>query len=109
MKKNGLLLIWMACPGMATVVSFAETRTVAAMVGRNIRAAPDLDRIICLGPGALRLIVYLKAENKVVDVEDMGNMTASIADEIQQILGIPVIVLSDGALATFDEAVYDAL
>jgi iron complex transport system substrate-binding protein len=34
----------------------------------------DPDRIVCIGPGALRLIVYLQAESKVVGIEDMEKM-----------------------------------
>jgi iron complex transport system substrate-binding protein len=36
-------------------------------------------------------------------------MDGSLADEVQRTLRIPVVVLSYGAFATFDEAVYDAL
>lgn len=39
----------------------------------------------------------------------MTYMDGALADEVQQILNIPVVVLSYGAFATFDEAVYDAL
>ena len=36
-------------------------------------------------------------------------MDGPLADKVQQILGIPVVVLSYGAFAAFDETVYDAL
>jgi iron complex transport system substrate-binding protein len=36
-------------------------------------------------------------------------MDAPLAEAVQNTLGIPVVVLSYGAFATFDEAVYDAL
>jgi len=136
-----------------------QTVQVTDMEGREVTVPFDPDRIICLGPGALRLIVYLQAESKVTGVEDMEKlypagrpywiahpelhrlpscgpggpasinkkpdleavlsvgpqvifvtyMDAKLADEVQRILGIPVVVLSYGNLATFDEAVYDAL
>jgi len=129
------------------------------MAGREGAVPFDPERIICIGPGALRLIVYLEAETKVVGVEEMEVMNprgrpywlahpelwklprcgpggpvsinkkpdleavlsvapkvifvtymhAPLADEVQQILGIPVVVLSYGAFATFDETVYDSL
>jgi iron complex transport system substrate-binding protein len=137
----------------------ARTLTVTDMVGRQVTVPFDPDRIICIGPGALRLIVYLEAVSKVAGVEDMEKMNpggrpywiahpelselprcgpggpaginkkpdleavlavkpqvifttymdASLADEVQRTLNIPLVVLSYGAFATFDEAVYDAM
>lgn len=129
------------------------------MAGRQVTAPFDPERIVCIGPGTLRLIVYLHAETKVVGVEDMEKMNPGgrpywiahpefsrlprcgpggpaginkkpdleavlsvkpqvifitymdgpLADEVQRTLEIPVVVLSYGAFAIFDEAVYDAL
>uniref|UniRef100_UPI0040499540 iron ABC transporter substrate-binding protein n=1 Tax=Dissulfurimicrobium sp. TaxID=2022436 RepID=UPI0040499540 len=129
------------------------------MAGRTVTVPFDPDRIVCLGPGALRLIVYLHAETKVAGVEDIEKMKPKgrpywiahpelsmlpscgpggpmainkkpdietvlsvkpqvlfityidghLADRIQRTLGIPVVVLSYGAFANFNEAVYDAL
>lgn len=136
-----------------------RTIRVTDMAKRRITLCFDPERIVCIGPGALRLIVYLQAESKVVGVEDMEKrfpggrpywiahpelsglpscgpggtvsinkkpnmeallalapqvifvtyMKASLADQVQKTLGIPVVVLNYGAFATFDEAVYDAL
>lgn len=140
-------------------ITAARTLEVTDMAGRHVTAPFDPDRIVCVGPGALRLIVYLQAESKVVGVEDMEKknpggrpywiahpelsrlprcgpggpaginkkpdleallalkpqvifityMDAELADEVQQSVGIPIVVLSYGAFATFDEAVYDAM
>lgn len=137
----------------------ARTIEVTDMAGRHVTVPFDPDRIVCVGPGTLRLIVYLQAESKVVGVEDMEKMNpggrpywmahpelsklprcgpggpaginkkpdleallavkpqvifitymdAALADEVQKSVGIPVVVLSYGAFATFDEAVYDAM
>lgn len=137
----------------------AATVTVADMAQRTVSAPFDAGRIVCLGPGALRLIVYLQAEDRVVGVEEMEKRTprgrpywmahpglaqlpvvgpggpasinkkpdleallrvrpevifvtymdAALADEVQQTLGVPVVVLSYGAFATFDDAVFQAL
>lgn len=150
-----IAIIW----GLPAVCTAARTMTVTDMAGRQVSAPFDPDRIVCIGPGALRLIVYLRAESKVVGVENMEKisadgrpyriahpelaklprcgpggpaginkkpdleallavkpevifityMDASLADEVQRTVDIPVVVLSYGALATFDEAVYDAL
>jgi iron complex transport system substrate-binding protein len=144
----------------ATAAAAAAPVTVNDMAGRTVTAPFDPDRIACIGPGALRLIVYLEAQDKVAGVEDMERMNpggrpywlaarrelqnlprigpggpaginkkpdlealmevspevifitymdAGLADEVQRTIKIPVVVLSYGAFATFDEAVYDAL
>lgn len=41
------------------------------MAGRRIHILRPPDRILALGPGALRLIIYLQAQDKIVGVEDM--------------------------------------
>ena len=139
--------------------ALAAPLTLTDMAGRTVSLTSDPGRIVCLGPGALRLIVYLDACEKVAGVEQMEKrhsggrpywianpqlaklpnigpggpasinkkpdleallrvrpevifatyMDAPLANEVQQTLGIPLVVLSYGELATFDEAVYDAL
>jgi iron complex transport system substrate-binding protein len=42
---------------------------VVDMIGRSVEVPEDVDRVVCIGPGALRLIVYLNAVDKVVGVE----------------------------------------
>lgn len=137
----------------------ARTLTVTDMAGRRVTVPFDPERIVCLGPGALRLIVYLDAISKIAGVEDMEKreagarpyrlahpeladlprcgpggpaginkkpdleavlsvnpqvifatcMDASLADEVQRTLRIPLVVLSYGASSNFDETVFDAL
>ena len=48
-----------------------QTVTITDMTGRVVTAPYDPQRIVCIGPGTLRLIVYLQAESKVVGVEDL--------------------------------------
>ncbi|SLM31906.1 conserved exported hypothetical protein [Desulfamplus magnetovallimortis] len=133
--------------------------TITDMAGRTVSVPHDPAKIACIGPGALRLIVYLQAQDKVAGVEDMEKMNpvgrpywlahweletlprigpggpaginkkpdmeallavspdvvfvtymdATLADDVEKILGIPLVVLSYGAFATFDKAVYEAL
>jgi len=161
MKKTCLctICIIVAILALCHICTAARTVTVTDMAGRQVTVPFDPDRIVCIGPGALRLIVYLRAESKVVGVENMEKMNpggrpywiahpelselpccgpggpaginkkpdleavlavkpqvifitymdASLADEVQRTVGIPTVVLSYGAFATFDEAVYDAL
>ena len=141
------------------VCAYAEPITVIDTAGRKVSVPSDPQRIVCLGPGTLRLIVYLQAQDRVLGVEDMEKrnpagrpywiahpelsklprcgpggpacinkkpdleailalkpqivfvtyMDTSLADEVQKTLGIPVVVLTYGAFATFDEAVYDSI
>jgi len=44
--------------------------TVTDSLGRTVRVPADVHRVVAIGPGALRLIVYLNASNMVVGVED---------------------------------------
>jgi len=132
---------------------------ITDMAERKVTVPLDPARIVCIGPGALRLIVYLQAQDKVSGVENMEKMNPggrpywiahpeihdlpacgpggpsginkkpdfeavmsvapevifvtymdkSLADEVQKTLGIPVVVLSYGTFANFDETVYSSL
>ncbi|RLI76967.1 iron ABC transporter substrate-binding protein [Archaeoglobales archaeon] len=135
-----------------------EKITVKDMLGRDVKIPKEVNRIVCIGPGALRLIVYLDATDKVVGVEDAEKkwspygrpyriahpeladlptigqggpnpvphpeeiikvnpdaifatyIDAQQADNLQQKTGVPVVVLSYGQLATFDnQEIFDSL
>jgi len=159
MGRISALGVWIMLLTSAATTAGAGTMTVTDMADRNVQVPFDPERIVCIGPGALRLIVYLQAESRVVGVEEMEKMNprgrpywlahaelwnlprcgpggpvsinkkpdmeavlsvapqlifvtymrGRLADEVQKSLGIPVIVLSYGAFATFDETVYDSL
>lgn len=159
MKIKSLLLAFLLVLGMGRMDADAKPITIVDMTGRKVTVPLDPQRIVCLGPGTLRLIVYLQAEKKVVGVEAMEKnfprgrpywlahpelqalpicgpggaaainkkpdletllklapqlifvtyMDAALANEVQEVLGIPVVVLSYGAFSTFDEVVFDAL
>jgi iron complex transport system substrate-binding protein len=64
------IVVW----SLFAVGALADTVSVTDMAGRQVSAPFDPDRIVCIGPGALRLIVYLQAEAKVVGVEDLEKM-----------------------------------
>jgi len=136
-----------------------ERMTIEDMEKRKVEVPRSAQRIICLGPGSLRLICYLGALEKVVGVESfektrpvgrtylhafpqlaqlpaigpggpaainkepdleavlkvnpevifVANMEPHRADGLQKKLGIPVVLLSYGGFATFDEVVFDSL
>lgn len=48
-----------------------EKMTVTDMAGRQVTLSKDPERIICISPGTLRLILYMGGKNKVIGVEDI--------------------------------------
>ena len=134
----------------STVSEDAGTVKITDMLGREVEVPKDVNKIVCVGPGCLRLITYLKATDKVVGVEDAEKkwdiygrpyriahpelaelptigqggpspkpnpeelikvkpdvvfacyLTEEQANNLQQKTGIPVVVLSYGKLATFN-------
>lgn len=66
-----LMLVWIA------TASAAQALTVTDMAGRRVRVPVEPERIVCLGPGTLRLIVYLGAQDRVAGVEAMEKRFAA--------------------------------
>ncbi len=92
------------------VEQFEKTRPV----GRPYWIAnPDLAKLPSIGPGGPKSINSepdLEAILKVQpDVIFISYMKPAKADELQQKLGIPVVVLTYGRFATFDPVVYDSI
>ncbi|ACV24232.1 iron ABC transporter substrate-binding protein [Methanocaldococcus fervens] len=127
-----------------------EKIKVVDLYGREVEVPKEVNRIVCCGPGCLRLITYLNATDKVVGVEDAEKkwtpwtrpyriahpelaelpsigqggpspkpnaeaiiqvnpdvifvtyMSKENVEALQQKIGIPVVVLSYGQLATFN-------
>ena len=48
--------------------------TVTDMLGRAVEVSRTVKRIVCVGPGALRFIVYLNATDMIVGVEEVEKM-----------------------------------
>ena len=136
-----------------------KTMTVRDISGRSVEVPQNPERIVCLGPGTLRIVVYLQASDKVVAVEDLERlnprgrpywlaqphlhglpsagpggpasinqkpnlelilrlnpqvifvsyMDASLAEEVQKVLKIPVVVLSYGPFASFDDTFFQSV
>lgn len=60
-----LLLTLLSCPAAAS------KRTIQDGTGRMVQVPTAPTRIICSGPGCLRLLTYLQGQNMVVAVDDM--------------------------------------
>jgi len=46
-------------------------RTVTDLAGRSVTVPGTVERLVALGPGALRLVAYLGATDRIVGIEDM--------------------------------------
>jgi iron complex transport system substrate-binding protein len=62
-----LLLVLLLLVADAVVAS----RVIVDGAGRSVRIPEVVDRVICSGPGALRLLTYLGGQDRVVAVDDM--------------------------------------
>jgi len=128
-----------------------EMQIVTDLVGREVNVKIPAQRIVAVGPGALRLVAYANGTDRVVGIEDMEKkvptgrpymfaypelktlptigqggidtvpdeeallsvkpdvifiaylVDKAKADNLQKKTGIPVVVLSYGPLATFNE------
>ncbi|MBN1625304.1 MAG: iron ABC transporter substrate-binding protein [Deltaproteobacteria bacterium] len=70
MKRFTLIILFFISTMSITTAS-ASSLTVIDMADRKVDVPFDPARIICIGPGTLRLIVYLNAQDKISGVEDM--------------------------------------
>lgn len=135
----------------------APKTVVTDLAGRQVEVPVPANKVVAIGPGALRLVCYVNGAAKVVGVEELekkqptgrpyilahpelkdlptigqggpdstpdAEKLVSVkpdvifvayladkaqADELQAKTNIPVVVLSYGRLATFDEDVYKSL
>jgi iron complex transport system substrate-binding protein len=159
MKTFGKWCVCLMLMLVFTIPAIAQTRSITDTTGRQVEVPADPRRIVCIGPGALRLVVYLEAQDRVVGVEEMEKanpggrpywlahpelaklprigpggpaginkkpdmeavlmarpdvifityMDKALADDVQKLMHIPVVVLSYGEFATFDAVFYDSL
>jgi iron complex transport system substrate-binding protein len=55
----------------ATSPAAEQTRNITDAAGRVVTIPIGVDRVICSGPGALRLLTYLQAQDLIEEVDDM--------------------------------------
>lgn len=74
----------------SAAVSAAELKDLS---GRKVKVPEKIERIAAVGPGALRLIVYLEAENRVVGIEEFEkrNQKRPYILASPELLELPVI------------------
>ena len=70
MRKGWIFfLVFLAI--LITQKSYSRTNAVIDMAGRRVKVPLVVKRVVCLGPGTLRLLIYLRATDRVVGVEDI--------------------------------------
>ncbi len=55
---------------------WSATKTITDQAGRAVEVPDPVERVICSGPGALRLLTYLQARDKIVAVDDIEKRAA---------------------------------
>jgi len=162
-RKTGIislgLILFFGAGFLGQGVLAQQKLSVSDLEKRVVEVPRNPERIICLGPGALRLICYLGMTKKVVGVERfeksppvgraylwtnpdlanlpviapggpaginkepdleavlkinpqvifIANMEPAKAETLQKKLNIPVVILSYGGFATFDDVVFESL
>ncbi|THB67570.1 MAG: iron ABC transporter substrate-binding protein [Desulfovibrio sp.] len=73
MRHNVLLALVLCCVTIlaALPASAQETRTITDAAGRSVEIPVNVERVICSGPGCLRLLTYLQAQDMIVAVDDI--------------------------------------
>lgn len=149
-----------------TTETTAEVTTAAPVVypvrvkdlmGREHTIESPVEKVVCIGPAALRMYIYVNGTDKIIGVEEieykagvdrtyvtaypelknlpsigqggpknppnveqllemepdvifsMYGMDAAAADELQEKVGKPVLVLSNGKNTLFEQELYDSL
>ncbi|MBS3817591.1 MAG: iron ABC transporter substrate-binding protein [Candidatus Thermoplasmatota archaeon] len=75
MKKSALSVFVLLCisitwNGASIVKGESQTRTVTDMLGREVDIPQEVDEVVGIEAGALRLLVYMEAKDMVVGVEE---------------------------------------
>ena len=65
-QRLALILVLILTPG-----PLQAARTIIDAAGRQVDIPDSVDRVICSGPGCLRLLTYLQAEDMIVAVDDI--------------------------------------
>lgn len=63
-------MVWASCMFLL-FGGVCTAKTVEDAMGRKVEVPEKVDRVICSGAGALRLLVYLGAQDRIVAVDDM--------------------------------------
>ena len=70
-KKIPHLTVVLVLAGLLAVEPLQAARTITDAAGRTVQVPNSVDRVICSGPGCLRLLTYLQAQDTIVAVDDI--------------------------------------
>ncbi len=65
-----VILSLCACSGPKDSVTETKTRTITDAAGRQVEIPEKVERVVCVGVGALRYTCYMQAADLVVGIED---------------------------------------
>ena len=114
------LLACTACGVKTNDGASGDVRTLTDSKNRTVEVPKQVDRVVCVGVGALRYSCYVGAADRVVGVEDyeiidvapqvivMSAYASCDADELSAKTGIPVFVVP-GSDTTLDDAAYETI
>jgi iron complex transport system substrate-binding protein len=71
LKKNFIIYLIIGVLLWITSDGWTATRSITDSTGRQVEVPAEVKRVICSGSGALRLLTYLQAQDKIVAVDDM--------------------------------------
>lgn len=66
-----ILSVFAVCLLYCSVPGQVSAQIVSDAAGRKVEIPDKIQRVICSGPGALRLLTYLEAQDKIVAVDSM--------------------------------------
>ncbi len=148
--SSALLMFILGCDISDSKQNSSSVREITDMLGRKVNVPLNVDKVVGVGPGALRLLVYMDLVDKISGVEDvemrpgrpytfarpeltakpvigpymggdselivmnnpdvifMAFSSASDADDLQKMTGLPVVGLNSGNLRNARDMLYEA-
>ncbi len=74
-RKGGYILFCVMLVAFLLVpvhsLNAQQSRTIEDAAGRTVHIPQEVERVICSGPGALRLLTYLRAQDRIVAVDSI--------------------------------------
>ncbi|BDQ36966.1 iron ABC transporter substrate-binding protein [Pseudodesulfovibrio nedwellii] len=74
--KNCICVALLILTLVTSAIASSDTRPVTDGANRTVQVPKDVQRVICSGPGCLRLLTYLQAQSMVVAVDDIESETS---------------------------------
>ncbi len=104
-----MLLACTACGGKTSTGDTAGTRTITDSKNRTVTIPDKVERVVCVGVGALRYSCYVGAADRVVGVEDYETKAGmSRLYNYVNFDKFPVVVVP-GSDTTLDDAAYETI